>query len=109
MKRRYSILFLIVIVCVVGFINYIVKPQAPQIVSEEKDGTAKQQTVSEECYYILNTDGYVTVYLSDKINLFENTSIRVDEFPPDVQEQLQSGIKVYSIGDVYSFLENYSS
>ena len=74
----------------------------------EKDILEKSVDL-DECYYIKASDGYVTVYMADEETVYEYTSIPVNELPKDIQKELKSGKKVDTMGQVYGFLENYSS
>jgi len=71
----------------------------------QADGAATK----EAGYIILDSDGYVAVYYSDRKTVYEYTSIKVDILPADVQEELKKGIVVANISELYGFLENYSS
>ena len=57
----------------------------------------------------MSVEGYVTVFKSDKKTVYEYTTIRVDELPKELQQKLVEGLKLTSLGQVYGFLENYSS
>ncbi len=66
-------------------------------------------TETELCYYIKELDGYVTVYESDNKTVYDYTTILVDVLPEEIREKVKKGIKMTSLGQVYGFLENYSS
>ncbi len=77
-----------------------------------QDKIVEEEVKSDEVtvgYYIKDTDGYVTVYEADQKTVYEYTSIRVSDLPDKIQKQLKGGMKVVSPGQVYGFLENYSS
>ncbi len=78
-------------------------------ITNEQEKKAKMIADSEVCYYIFDTDGYVTVYLADQKTVFEFTSIETSSLPLELQNELKHGIKAESVGEVYGFLENYSS
>lgn len=108
MKRRYSIaisIFLILFVLLLVMVYRYSYQKALDKISESE----VENTKTELCFYIKNTDGYVTVYESDGVTVYEYTSIRVDELPDKMKAQLEDGIKVSTPGQVYGFLENYSS
>ena len=48
-------------------------------------------------------------YEADEKTVYEYTNILVDELPEKMQESVRKGIKVDSLGQIYGFLENYSS
>lgn len=109
MRRKYSISFLIVtivFVCALIFVYRFSYHRA--IVKMEEE--VKEKTVNlEECYYIKDTDGYVTVYMADEETIYEYTTISIQSLPEEIQKELKKGKKVKTIGQVYGFLENYSS
>lgn len=63
----------------------------------------------QEGYYITIREGYVMVYASDKTTLFLATNIRTEELPADLKEELEAGMYVEDEGELYGFLENYTS
>lgn len=60
-------------------------------------------------YYARDIDGYVIIYQSDQETVFEYTSIPVGTLSQELQEELQEGKRLDNLGQVYGFLENYSS
>lgn len=109
MNKKYSIGFLL------GFIFLILLFVLAYRISYnralDKHNTKQEELVSETeiCYYIKDFEGYVTVFESDKKTVYEYTTILVSELPEELQEKVKNGIKVTSLGQVYGFLENYSS
>lgn len=69
------------------------------------DGSA----LKEDCYYLMEVNGYVVVYLSDKKTPYEYTSIPFDELPDKLREEVRNGKYIESTEELYGFLENYSS
>ena len=63
----------------------------------------------QEGYYITIREGYVMVYASDKTTLFLATNIQEEELPADLKEELEAGMYVEDEGELYGFLENYTS
>ena len=61
------------------------------------------------CYYLLEKNGYVVVYLSDKETIYEYTSIDVETLPETVQNEVKNGKYIEDMEELYGFLENYSS
>lgn len=83
---------------------------------EQKTETKQEQAVAaegeaskEEGYYLVDINGYIVVYLSDKKTIYEYTDILVDELPVSVQTEIETGKYVEDIQTLYGFLENYSS
>lgn len=109
MQKRSSIgFFILTIVIVLAFI-FVYKVSYQKALSDNEEQNQEKTVDLEECFYIKASDGYVTVYLADQETIYEYTSIPVRELPEDVQEELKNGKKVTNIGQVYGFLENYSS
>ncbi len=114
MNKRYSIgFFMIIVVFTLAFMfvykwSYDRTIEKSEKINEEMlstDGSAQK----EDGYVICERDGYVIVYLSDLKTVYEYTTIEVKMLPENLQEELKTGKKVGSLGEVYGFLENYSS
>lgn len=108
MRRKNSVGFLCFVIIIVLLFVFIYRYSYDKALSEKEELT-KEITEMEECYYIKNTDGYVTVYLADEETVYEYTSIPIEELPESLQTELKEGKKVEDVGEVYGFLENYSS
>lgn len=114
MKKRYGIGFLIgmiglilVLVCAYQF-SYdraMRKMEEKQKNVIQTEGNAK----AEDGYLIKEKDGYIIVYLSDGKTVYEYTTIEVIHLPETVRQEVQKGKLVHTVGQVYGFLENYSS
>ncbi|MBQ8803563.1 MAG: hypothetical protein IJZ53_08025 [Tyzzerella sp.] len=107
MNRKYSIGFLIGIIIIM--VLFIIVYQFSYSRAVEENEKQRSETKLEEGYYIKEIDGYVTVYLADGKTVYEYTSILVEELPLEIRQELNTGIKVETLGEVYGFLENYSS
>lgn len=75
----------------------------------EKLVEADGEAMKEDCYYLMEVNGYVVVYLSDKSTPYEYTDIEYDALPPTVRAELRNGKYIESLEELYGFLENYSS
>ena len=112
MSRKYSIGFLIGVILIIGFLVVADRMSYSRSLDKHNAEVQKEKEVQAElgiCYYIKDTEGYVTVYKADKTTVFEYTSILVADLPEHLQKDLKEGLKVTSLGQVYGFLENYSS
>lgn len=112
MSKKYSIGFLIGAVLIIALLVVADRMSYSRSLDKHNADVEKEKEVQAEletCYYIKDTEGYVTVYKGDKTTVFEYTSILVTELPEHLQEDLKEGLKVTSLGQVYGFLENYSS
>ena len=67
--------------------------------------TAEQQSG----YYILEVDGEVRIYKSDKKTLYFRTGITLQDLPEDVAQEIVEGKYMENEVQVYHFLESYSS
>lgn len=70
--------------------------------------TVLAQTAPDS-YYLMEENGYVTIYLADQTTLYEYTNITMDMLPPYLQAEIQAGKSVAGERELYDFLENYSS
>lgn len=110
MNRKYGIGFFIGTILIILLFVMVYRMSYHRALDKTKtQENRSSQNVLEICYYIKASDGYVTVYESDQKTVYEYTSILVEELPEELQEDLKVGIKVTSMGQVYGFLENYSS
>ena len=109
MRKKYSIGFLILTIVTIFLLVFVYRISYQKALLDMETELLEEYTDLEECYYIKGSDGYVTVYLADGETVYEYTSIPMGELPESIQAELQDGKKVYSIRQVYGFLENYSS
>lgn len=125
MKNKYGIGFfavtiiaVLMITCAYQFTFQKAKEraQAEQKTEEEERKAAEEESVTadgaalkQDCYYLIEVNGYVVVYLSDRTTAYEYTDIRFDELPPSVREEVRNGKYVEGEAQLYGFLENYSS
>lgn len=70
---------------------------------------ADGQALKEDCYYLMEVNGYVVVYLSDKKTPYEYTDIKYDDLPAELRDEIRNGKYVEDAKSLYGFLENYSS
>lgn len=87
-----------------------------EIQTENKPATKSEESIAAEgtalkddCYYLMEVNGYIVVYLSDKKTPYEYTDILYDELPEKLREEIRNGKYIENTKDLYSFLENYSS
>ena len=62
-----------------------------------------------EGFYLAVRNHEVVVYLEDKETVYMNTGIRLDEFPEDLQLKIIGLHYIEGEGNLYNFLETYSS
>ena len=60
-------------------------------------------------YYIYEKDGCLSVYESDEKTLFFETNIKMEDLDVTMQQRVYQGIGFDSEGELYDFLESYSS
>lgn len=121
MKKKYGIGFLIgvilltlVVVCAYQFsYDRALRKRAAEEQAVKKEMAyavpAEGKTQKENGYIIREKDGYVIVYYSDNTTVYEYTTIEVRHLPEQIQKELAEGKKAENAGQVYGFLENYSS
>ena len=109
MRKKYSVGLIILTVAIVFLFVFVYRISYQKALLDMETKLIEEYQGLEDCYYIKGTDGYVTVYFADEETVYEYTSIPTHELPEEVQQELKSGRKVDSIGQVYGFLENYSS
>ena len=86
------------------------EPQEPVITAQEPASVAADgQALKEDYYYLMDVNGYVVVYLSDKKTPYEYTDIKCDGLPAEMQEEIRNGKYMEDAKALYGFLENYSS
>ena len=118
MKRQISVsIFLAFLLIALAWLyikfNNETKPEKNTIttenhVSEEPSTTISQEYFSYE-YYIKVEHEKLVVYRCKNHEVFMETSIESDMLPLSVQNRLESGIFFQTEGELYDFLESYSS
>lgn len=79
------------------------------VATPEPTIAADGQALKEDCYYLMEVNGYVVVYLSDKKTPYEYTDILYEELPDSLQDEIRNGKYIEDVSELYGFLENYSS
>ena len=118
MKRQVSVsIFLAILVIVLAWLyikfNNETRPKETTITTENDVSKEESVTISQEyitCpYYIKEEDGRLVVFESKHQSVFMETSIETSSLPQEIQEKLEAGIFFQTEGDLYDFLESYSS
>ena len=118
MKNKYGIGFFaaaIILMLVLTGAYQLTYYKARERAALEKEETsdeavaAEGEALKEDAYYLMEVNGYVVVYLSDKETPFEYTDIPYDELPALLREEIRNGKYIESTEELYGFLENYSS
>ena len=65
--------------------------------------------IVEDKYFLKSQNGYIVVYFSDKKTVFDYTSVSVESLSQFEKLQLEKGIIVKDLEELYAVLENYSS
>lgn len=83
-----------------------------ELISFSGDSVTVQETILAnpdryECFVIAEGD-YVNIYTSDRTALYMDTMLFVQEFSDEVQEDLEKGIYMETVKDLYDFLQNYT-
>ncbi len=70
----------------------------------------RSMKVQEACaYVILEHEGLLVVYLPDRITVYCETNIRMEDLDGAMQEKVRGGITFADERELYGFLESYSS
>ncbi|MCD8152323.1 MAG: hypothetical protein LUD71_04480 [Clostridiales bacterium] len=75
----------------------------------DTDAVESMTEVSPETYYLRRNGSYLSVYQGDSAEVYFDTGIRVSDLPYALQEAAGEGIAFEDLGELYGFLENYSS
>lgn len=81
----------------------------PPAVATEGEATKGEIIPTDDCYYLMEVNGYVVVFLADKKTAYEYTNIEVQSLPSTLQNEVKNGKYIEDIESLYGFLENYSS
>ncbi len=69
-----------------------IEPREPTVTEQEPVTIAADgQALKEDCYYLMEVNGYVVVYLSDKKTPYEYTDIKCDGLPAEMQSEIKNG------------------
>ena len=115
MHKKYSVGFFItslVLFLLIGVMYKISDNRFAQKQEETKLEPSIQtegQALKEECFFLIEKNGYVVVYEHDKKTIYEYTNILVSELPVILQNEIKNGKYIENMEELYGFLENYSS
>ena len=118
MKRQVSVsIFLAVLVIVLAwmYIKFSNETRIEENVITTENDVSKEQsvTISQEYtsypYYIKVEDGRLVVFETKNQSIYMETSIEISTLPQEIQENLEAGIFFQNEGELYDFLESYSS
>lgn len=60
-------------------------------------------------FTLAEKDGYVVIYDKDQTDVFEYTDISIYDLPEELQKEILNGKHLRDEGDLYDFLEAYTS
>lgn len=118
MKRQISVsIFLSILVLVLAwmYIKFSNETDTDEkIINTENDVKQEQSiTINQEyisCpYYVKELDGRLVVFETKQQQIYMETSIEWDTLPEEVKEKAKTGIFFQTEGELYDFLESYSS
>lgn len=118
MKRQVSVsIFLAIIVIALTWLyikfNNETSPKENVFTTENDISKEESVTISQEyitCpFYIKEEDGRLIVYESKTQQIYMETSIEMHLLPEELIEKLDTGIFFQTEGELYDFLESYSS
>lgn len=109
MRKKVGIWILIISILFIFMFVFLYRISYHIALSELEEERKEQLENLQDCYYLGEEDGYVTVYYADEETVYEYTSIPIKTLPIRVQMELDEGKRVDTLSQVYGFLENYSS
>ena len=83
--------------------------RAIEAARREASAEAVRDEMEAYLYYLVFEAGNVKIYLGDRETLYEETEITLEDLPDDLKEEVLRGKGLKSPGELYDFLENYSS
>ncbi len=91
----------------------LVPEQEQKMDESRQEASTEAEAVQAEAepylYYLEEEGGYVRIYEADRETIYEETEITMDMLPEELQSEIREGRGLRSIGELYDFLENYSS
>ncbi len=118
MERKYSIgffiatilLFAILGIAYRGSYNYAKEQHMMEEEMQHAQSISTEgQAFKENSFFLMEVNGYVAVYHSDRKTVYEYTDISVSELPELLQNEIKNGKYMENLEELYGFLENYSS
>ena len=82
---------------------------ALEAAKREATAEAVRAETEDFLYYLVYENGYVKIYLDDRETLYEETEITLEDLPNNLRQEVLRGKGLKSPGELYDFLENYSS
>ncbi len=76
---------------------------------KEEETTTIPEAEGEIKYYIMEKDGYITIFKADKLTIFLNTEILAATLSPEDVQLLKEGVGVKDIFEMYGYLESFTS
>lgn len=118
MKRQKSIsIFLAILVIILAwmYIKFSNEKNTKDSLITTENETTKEETItiSQEyityMYYIKEKDGRLVVYKVKEEEIYMETSIQTNTLPDEIRDKLDAGIFFENEGELFDFLESYSS
>ena len=75
MRRKYSIGFLIFTITIVCLLVIVYRLSYHRAILELEEELLEKSVDLDECYYIKDTDGYVTVYMADEKTVYDTAEL----------------------------------
>lgn len=76
---------------------------------ETQEASIPVSQIVDYKFVIVEEGDYLTVYLADRVTVYEYTGIRFSELEEGVKERIREGYCVKDEEALFGFLENYSS
>lgn len=111
MNRKYGVGIILLSALFLSFISFgAYREYSKESVDEQMENVSiESSTFDKEGYYLLETNGYVVVYESDRHTPYEYTDIVFEELPEILKQEIKNGKYIKNEEELYGFLENYTS
>ena len=84
-------------------------PAQEEVQAEPQESVQSSANVTPMKYVLLDEEGQVVVFHSDRETVYMNTGIVSAQLPETVQKHLSQGIGFTTEEELFAFLESYSS
>lgn len=84
-----------------------------ELISFSTEGVVLRKTYNPDSveykYFLKAVNGYIVAYYGDQKTVYDYTGVSVENLPLEDRLQLENGISVKDLDELYAVLENYSS
>jgi len=92
-----------------GFLNASLESFSKTCVVVNKFYHIEEKATEESYFFLVAENHFVTVYRNDEKTVYLNTNISLDTLPEELQNEILDTKYIEDKGELYNFLESYSS